>query len=288
MSADLASARHDAFVDLHMHSTASDGSCAPAAVVEEAVRAGLVAIALTDHDTLDGLAEARDAGARLGVRVIAGVELSATEGDREVHLLGLHLSRVAPIERRLAGFRESRRDRARRIVDKLNALGLPVSLDAVLAEAGEGTVGRPHVARALVAGGWARDTREAFDRWLGDGRPAYAPKDRLEVAEAVALVHAAGGIAVLAHPGAEFTLARLESLRAAGLDGVEVLHPSHGAGDIRRIGAIAEQLELVPSGGSDWHGNGGSRALGCMHVPAAWLEAQEARVRVLAEREKVA
>lgn len=277
------------YVDLHMHSTASDGALSPTAVVEEAARVGLPVIALTDHDTLAGIEEARAAGARVGVRVVAGVELSAVEEEREVHLLGLHVARFQAIDQHLATFRATRRDRARLIVEKLHALGVPVSFDAVLAEAGDGAVGRPHVARALVAGGFVRDLREAFDRWLADGRPAYAPKERLTLEQGVALVHTAGGLAVLAHPGADATRPRLEALRAIGLDGVEVLHPSHGAEEVRRIGALAEELDLVPSGGSDWHGgNSGARTLGSMHVPGAWLVQQEARLRARADRESVA
>lgn len=275
------------FVDLHMHSTASDGALPPADVVAAAARAGLASIALTDHDTLAGVAEAREAGERAGVRVIAGVELSAVEPDGELHLLGLHLSRPAVMEGELVAFREARRDRAGHIVERLNALGVPVSLDAVLAEAGGGAIGRPHVARALVAGGWARDLRDAFDRWLGNGRPAFVEKRRFSIADAIQLVHESGGLAVYAHPGGGATRARLEALRAIGLDGVEVRHPSHSAEDIARIGTLADHLALVPSGGSDWHGaSDGPRTIGSMRVPESWLAKQEARVR--ARREKVA
>jgi 3',5'-nucleoside bisphosphate phosphatase len=278
------------FVDLHMHSTASDGARSPAEVVEAAQRAGLAAIALTDHDTLHGLAEAREAGARLGVRVVNGVELSAIgESGGEVHVLGLHLSRVDALERELERFRDTRRLRAERIVERLNALGVPLSLDAVLSEAGQGAIGRPHVARALVAGGWARDFRDAFDRWLGMGRPAYVEKHRLSVGEAIGLIHHAGGLAILAHPGSEGTRRRIEELAGLGMDGVEVRHPGHSADDVARLGALVEHFRLVPSGGSDWHGAGeGPRAIGAMEIPASWLERQDARVRERAAREKVA
>lgn len=277
------------FVDLHMHSTASDGALSPADVVAAASRAALAAIALTDHDTVDGIAEARAAGERLRVRVVAGVELSASDEGSEVHLLGLHVRRLDALERELAVFREARRGRAKQIVERLNALGVPVTLEAVLAEAGAGVVGRPHVARALVAGGWARDARDAFDRWLGNGRPAYVEKHRLPLADAIRLVHDAGGLAVLAHPGPDATRARLEALRTLGLDGVEVRHPGHSAEDIARIGTLADHLGLLPSGGSDWHGaSEGPRTIGSMEIPLAWLERQDARVRERDEREKVA
>jgi predicted metal-dependent phosphoesterase TrpH len=265
------------FVDLHMHSTASDGSRAPADVVRAAKRASLAAIALTDHDTVAGLDEARATGDELGVRVINGVELSAVEGDTETHVLGLHLRDTSVLERGLGELREMRNRRARVIVQRLDELGVHVTYDDVLAQAGTGAVGRPHVARALVADGWATDLRDAFDRYLGAGRPAYVAKDQLSMRDAIAMIHAAGGLAVLAHPGPAGTLERLEALKALGMDGVEVKHPGHSPSDTARLRTLSEQLELVPSGGSDWHGaTDGPRTIGMMQVPAEWLARQEA------------
>ena len=266
------------FVDLHMHSTASDGSRSPADVVRAAKRADLVAIALTDHDTVAGLAEARATGEELGVRIINGVELSAVEGASETHLLGLHLSDTSVLERGLTELREMRGRRAMRIVELLQAQGVQVTLDDVLMQAGAGAIGRPHVARALVADGWAVDVRDAFDRYLAAGRPAYVAKDQLGMRDAIAMVHAAGGLAVLAHPGATATRERLEALVALGMDGVEVKHPSHSADDVARLGALTEFFDMVPSGGSDWHGaTGGPRVLGNQKVPAAWMDRQRER-----------
>ena len=270
------------FVDLHMHSTASDGSRSPADVVRAAKRAELVAMALTDHDTVAGLAEARATGEELGVRIINGVELSAVEGDSETHLLGLHLSDTSVLERGLIELREMRGRRAVRIVELLQAQGVQVTLDDVLMQAGTGAIGRPHVARALVADGWAVDVRDAFDRYLAAGRPAYVAKDQLGMRDAIAMVHAAGGLAVLAHPGATATRERLEALAALGMDGVEVKHPSHSPQDTARIRTLAEQLGLLPSGGSDWHGApDGPRTIGMMHVPIEWLTRQDERVEAL-------
>jgi len=265
------------YVDLHLHSTASDGALPPEEVVKAARDAGLAAIALTDHDTVDGVGAAVRAGEALGVRVIAGVELSAHDGKEEVHLLGLHLARVEQMAGALARFRDDRVSRAEQIVQKLNAIGVPLGVDAVLAESGGGAVGRPHVARALVKGGFVTDEREAFYRYLAAGKKAYVDKPRLEVADAVRLVHDAGGIVVWAHPGAEGRRDRIERFVAAGLDGVEVRHPSHTPDDIERLGALVDFLALVPSGGSDWHGQLGTRAIGMMNVPAAWLDAQQRR-----------
>ena len=266
-------------VDLHMHSTASDGARAPEEVAAAAHAAGLAAIALTDHDTVDGVAACRAAGARLGVRVITGVELSAEDGGREVHLLGLHLARLETIERAMAGFRETRIARARSMVARLNALGVPVTFDQVLAQAREGAIGRPHVARAVIDGGWAADAREVFDRYLGQGRPANVPKQRLDVGDAIRLVHEAGGLAIVAHPGVEMNRVRVERLVGLGLDGLEVRHPSQNADETRRLAGLVDFFGLVPSGGSDWHGAAeGPRSIGCMQVPYAMLERQEARL----------
>lgn len=266
-------------VDLHAHSTASDGVLAPAAVVQAAQRAGLAALALTDHDTLAGVAEAQRAAEAAGLRLVPGVELSVHQGAHEVHLLGLHIRDVDALQEALELYRDRRRARAVSIVERLNAIGVPLALDAVLTAAAGGAVGRPHVAKALIAGGHVRDAREAFDRFLGAGRPAYVDKERLDIADGIALIHRAGGIAVLAHPAGEGTRERVEALVAAGLDGLEVRHPSHSAEDTKRLAALAAHFGLVPSGGSDWHGAAhGGRVLGALQVPAEWLAAQDERV----------
>lgn len=266
-------------VDLHAHSTASDGSRSPTEAVEAAHAAGISAFALTDHDTLAGIPEAQVAADACGLRLIAGVELSVHQHKDEVHLLGLHIRDVTRLQGELETYRGHRRTRAETIVAKLNAGGVALTFDAVLAEANGAALGRPHVARALVAAGHVKDVREAFDRWLGAGKPAYVDKERLEIAAGIALVHRAGGIAVLAHPGVDGHRERLEPLIAAGLDGLEVKHPSHSGEDEKRLAALADFFQLVPSGGSDWHGAmQGSRVLGAMKVPAEWLARQEARV----------
>jgi 3',5'-nucleoside bisphosphate phosphatase len=272
-----------AFVDLHMHSTASDGSRAPADVVREAKRVGLAAIALTDHDTLDGLAEATATGVELGVRIVPGVELSAVEGNVETHILGLHLADTREMESRLVELREMRRNRAIRIVERLNELGVRIEFSSVLDQAAGGAIGRPHVARAMIAEGWAVDFRDAFERYLGNGKPAHVMKERLAIADAISLIHRAGGIAVLAHPAQGGTRERVEAFVREGIDGVEVRHPSHSSEDIARLSALVEHFSLVPSGGSDWHGaSDGPRTLGMMRVPAEWLARQDGRVRVRA------
>jgi len=272
-----------AFVDLHTHSTASDGTLPPEQVVEAAQKCGLAAIALTDHDTINGVAAARTAGERLGVRVVAGAELSAFQDDHEVHVLALHLSNLHALEVRLSELRAQRHVRAEQIVEKLNALEVPVTLDEVLQQANGGAVGRPHIARALIARGVVQDFRDAFVRYLGGGAAAFVPKTKLSIEDAIGIVHEAGGLAIWAHPGEGGRRERLEGLVAAGLDGIEVRHPSHGSEDVKRLQALAEFFGLLQSGGSDWHGaSDGPRRLGIMNVPSEWLARQDERLASLA------
>ena len=266
-------------VDLHAHSTASDGAKSPADAIAAAHAAGLAAFALTDHDTLGGMPEAQAAADAVGLRLVPGVELSVHQGEVEVHILGLHIRDVSAMQSQLEIYRDRRVTRAEAIVERLGTLGVPLEMSAVLTAADGGAVGRPHVARALIAGGYVKDNREAFDRYLAAGRPAYVDKERLEVAEGIALIHAAGGIAVMAHPAGDGRRERIEPLVALGLDGLEVRHPSHSSEDAKRIKALADFFDLVPSGGSDWHGAmQGGRVLGALNVPFEWLEAQDARV----------
>ncbi len=269
-------------IDLHLHSTASDGSTAPEEVVRSAVAAGVHTIALTDHDTVAGVAAARLEAANTPLHVIAGVELSAYQGEQEVHLLGLHVDDIDRMEAGLDAFREARHQRGVDMVERLNTIGVKITFDDVLAEARGGAIGRPHVAKAMVENGWARDLRDAFDRYLGAGRPAFLPKKRLTMSDAIAMVHDCGGLAVLAHPGAECNKARLAALKLQGLDGAEVIHPSHSMEDRRRILEALDALGMVPSGGSDSHGaTEGARVVGAMRVPLEWLERQLERVLVL-------
>lgn len=272
-----------AFVDLHTHSTASDGTLPPESVIEAAARCGLKALALTDHDTIGGVPAAREAGERLGIRVITGVELSAFQDDHEVHVLALHLSHLDTLHKRLEDLRASRYTRAEKIVEKLNALGIPIALDEVLLQANGGAVGRPHIARALIARGVVHDFRDAFMTYLGGNGSAFVPKDKLSIEDAIAIAHDAGALAIWAHPGDGGRREQLEPLVAAGLDGLEIRHPSHSGEDIKRLQALADFFGLVPSGGSDWHGAmEGPRRLGTMNIPSEWLDRQDERVASLA------
>jgi predicted metal-dependent phosphoesterase TrpH len=276
------------FVDLHTHSTASDGTLPPEQVIEAAARCGLAALALTDHDTIDGVRAARQAADQVGIRVIAGVELSAFDDEREIHVLALHLSNLDALERRWAELRASRHVRAGKIVEKLNQLGVPLTLEEVLQQANGGSVGRPHVARALIARGLVADFRDAFMRYLGNNGSAFVAKDRFTIHDAIAIAHEAGAIAIWAHPSEGGRRERLEPLVAAGLDGIEIRHPSHSSEDMKRLQALTDFFGLVPSGGSDWHGaSEGPRRLGMMNVPSEWLERQDERVASLTSSTRV-
>jgi len=252
--------------------------------VEAAAAAGLKAIAVTDHDTVGGVPEAEAAGKVLGIRIVPGVELSAMVGEHEAHILALSVTRLDRVAARLAGLREMRVGRAELIVQKLNTLGVSITFEEVLTAAGGGAVGRPHVARVLVERGFATDLRDAFHKYLKAGGKAYVAKDKLSVRDAVSIAHEAGAVAVWAHPAQSGRRDRLEPMVDAGLDGVEILHPSHTQEDILRLRALADFFHLLPSGGSDWHGvNDAVRQLGMMHVPMEWLERQDAhRERVAA------
>ncbi len=268
-------------VDLHVHSTASDGAVAPADVARHAVACRLDAIALTDHDTLAGVAEARAAGAALGLRVIGGCEFSVDGPGGEMHLLGYFLpENDAALERFLDDQRQKRVRRAEYIVQRLQKLGIAVTFEQVRAAAGSGAVGRPHVARVLVVAGAARDIGDAFDKYLGTGRAAYVPKVLPSIAAVTDLVRAAGGVTSAVHLKDRGVKSILLQLKQAGVDGVEVLHPSHDTATSRRLDRLAGELELVRTGGADWHGDFAldrpAASLGALEIPPAWLERLEA------------
>jgi predicted metal-dependent phosphoesterase TrpH len=243
--------------DLHAHTRYSDGAFTPWELVREAQRCGLAAVAVTDHDTLAGVAEARAAGAACGVEVIGGVEITARVGAQEVHVLGYFFGDSEPTSTLAAALRHAqavREQRVRQLVIKLNELGVPLTLAEVAAGSERGTVGRPHVAQALVRRGVVRSVEEAFERFLKAGQPAYVERYRMEAAEAIGHVRRAGGVAVLAHPGLNRVDDRLGELRDQGLAGLEVWHSRHSAAQTEHYRKRAEQLGLIATGGSDCHG----------------------------------
>lgn len=269
-----------AVVDLHLHSTASDGTEAPANVVRRAADAGLSAIALTDHDTLGGVEEAVAAGASIGLRVVPGCEFSVAARWGEMHLLAYQLPLSSPtLDPFLADQRERRRLRAIEIVRRLHRAGIAVTMDDVMREANAGAVGRPHVARALLAREVVPDMQAAFSKYLGPGRVAFVPKQLPGVAVVTELVRSVGGVTSAAHLKERAVRAVLLELKRQGVDGVEAVHPSHDALSASSIAALARDCGLLTTGGSDWHGvvDGEERVpLGSMNVPAAWLEQLDA------------
>lgn len=248
------------FVDLHTHTTASDGTDTPTELVRKAARLGLAAVAITDHDTLSGLDEAERAGREHGLEVIRGCELGVATPYGEMHLLGLWLpARVDPLEDLLADLRARRADRNRRIVDKLNRLGLPLRYEDVLRCAGGESVGRPHIAAALLEQGWVTSRQEAFARFLGAGGAAYVPRALPMPEEGVALMAGLGATVCVAHPmllrcPASWWEETLPRLKACGLDGLEAYHSEHSAEDERLCVDLARRHDLGLSGGSDYHG----------------------------------
>jgi 3',5'-nucleoside bisphosphate phosphatase len=249
-------------IDLHAHTNRSDGSLAPAALVRLAKDVGLAALAVTDHDTTSGLEEARAAGAALGVEVLTGIEITARFPGRAMHVLAYGFDERDPgLLALLDEVLLSRAERNPRIVGRLAELGCGITMDDVHAEAAGAVVARPHIARALVRRGHAVDVRSAFAQYLRDGGPAFVAAESVEPVRAIAAVKAAGGAAVVAHPrqlrlqGDPERRALFAELAAAGLDGIEVDHPSHDAEDRARWRALAASLGLLATGGSDFHGD---------------------------------
>jgi len=251
--------------DLHMHSTVSDGTLGVAELVAAVHAAGVSAFALTDHDSLEGLPQARRSADELGMRTLSGVEISTRARDVEHHILGYGFDpQHAGLCEMLETLQLRRRERLPAIVERLDELGVALDPDSVRRIAGDSNPGRPHVARALVEAGHCRDIDDAFERYLGDGRPAHIRKPVPSAAAAIAMLHEAGGVAVWAHPCVKPItrpggLAQVVSeLVRAGLDGLEVIHPSHGASEQRRLRRLAREHGLLTTGGSDFHGSRGS------------------------------
>lgn len=247
-------------VDLHTHSTASDGSEGPIALVEMASALGLTALALTDHDTLEGIAEAEAAASTADLELIPGTELSL-DHHGAMHLVVLWLEPgPGPLQDRLASLQHGRHARNLAIVTLLDELGMPVSIDEVMEEAGSGSVGRPHIAAVMMRKGYVESVAEAFDLWLGAGRPAYAGRPRLSPEEAIGLAIDSGGVPVLAHPHtlginrAEEMADLLDRLRRAGLVGLEAACAGYRRHEREGYADLARRFGLVASGGSDYHG----------------------------------
>lgn len=272
--------------DLHTHSTASDGVLPPREVVALAAERGLAGVALTDHDTTDGLAEAIGMAQLLSIRCIAGVELSCSSlHANDIHILGYLIDpNDAKLTELLKGMRDERMRRAQLIVDKVRSIaGDALTMDDVLAQSGGAPPGRPHIARAMAKRGLVTEFDDAFsDQWIGSGGRAYVARKTVPLEHAIGIIHQAGGVAVYAHPGARIdgSIDELAIRQAAqfGLDGIEVDHPLHDGAVVERCAALATELALIQTAGSDDHGQGpeGSR-LGCRTVAGRIVSALDAR-----------
>ena len=267
-------------VDLHIHSTASDGTLSPEKIVREAKRIGLTGFAIADHDELAGSIQAAAHAEAQGITLVPAVEISTDYEDVEVHILGYWVDpQDEQLGRRLQAIREGRVLRAQRIVDRLRELGIgQISLEDVLRETGGESVGRPHVAAALVRAGVCGRRQEAFRRYLGRTAPAYVPRVRPTTVDAIGIVREGGGCAVLAHPGLVPGRPRLiEQMAAYGVEGVEAYYPKHSAEQVALFLQRADAAGLLITGGSDSHGPGGTEpvCIGAGSAPDSCLEALE-------------
>lgn len=261
-------------IDLHIHSTASDGMFTPSELVGLALEKQMVVIAVTDHDTTAGVEEALAAARGTNLTVIPGVEINTTvPGNAELHILGYHIDcQYAPLQERLRALRESRRVRAQEMIDRLAEAGYPLAWDRLLELAGPGSIGRPHIAQAMVEAHYVHTIEHAFRLYIGRGASAYVERDKLSPEDAIDLIRAAGGTPVLAHPSQ--VIERLPSLVRAGLAGLEAYYYGYDPAERRFLAKLAEKHHLIATGGSDFHGPGITSAgdLGQIDVPESAVE----------------
>ena len=268
-------------IDLHLHTTASDGRCSPQELVDRAAAAGVTIMAVTDHDTTAAIDDVRSAASVRGIETVGGIEITAVEAGRDVHILGYFID---PTDIQLSAFlMRQRTHRIARVVavgDRLAQLGMPIDTGPLIADARQESgrsVGRPQIARAMVTAGYVVDTREAFDRWLATGRPAFVPRAGPSPEEVIATLHGAHGVASLAHPGQTAVDARISAYVNAGLDALEAYHPDHDRASTEHYRRLADDLKLLVTGGSDFHGDP-SHGLepGAVSLPGeAWLRLRD-------------
>jgi 3',5'-nucleoside bisphosphate phosphatase len=274
------------FADLHLHTNFSDGTFTPEELVLQAQKHGLACIALTDHDTVEGCAATAKACATAGLEFIPGTELTAEHNDTELHLLGYFLdTQNNKLLTEIAKFQTVRQNRIHEMVARINGLGVPLEAGSVFALANCKSPGRPHVARAMVKAGLVKNLDEAFERFLKKGRPAWVPKSKISALEAIELIHQAGGLAVMAHPGLNRTDEIIPALVEAGMDGIECFHTKHSTQMSERYLEIADKFPLLVTGGSDCHGFSKNKPLiGTVKLPYEHVEKMKAKV---AERKTV-
>ncbi len=269
------------FADLHLHTNFSDGTYTPEELTGRARQLGLAAVALTDHDTVEGCTRMAAACAAAGLEFIPATELTAEFDDNELHLLGYFVDTGnQTLLTEMVRFQKVRQDRVREMVARLNQLNIPLEADAVFALANCRSPGRPHVARALVMGRFCSSPDEAFERFLKKNRPAWVPKFKISALDAIALIHQAGGLAVMAHPGLNRTDGIIPDLVEAGLDGLECFHTKHTPSTSEHYVRIAKEFNLAITGGSDCHGlSKGKPLIGTVRLPYEYVEQLQARSR---------
>jgi hypothetical protein len=262
------------FADLHLHTQFSDGTFTPEELAGHGARLGFAALALTDHDSVEGCARMAAACAAAGIEFIIGAELTAEHEDTEVHILGYFLdAENQTLLTEIARFQAVRQQRIHEMVARLNGVNVPLAAESVFALANCKSPGRPHVARALVKAGLVGHLDEAFEKYLKKGRPAWVPKTKVSALESVGLIHQAGGLAVMAHPGLNRTDEIIPALVDAGLDGIECFHTKHSTALSERYLEIADRFHLLVTGGSDCHGfSKGKPLIGGVKLPYAHVE----------------
>ena len=268
------------FADLHLHTNFSDGTFTPEELVLQAQKHGLACIALTDHDTVEGCAATAKACATAGIEFIPGTELTAEHNDTELHLLGYFLdTQNNKLLTEIAKFQTVRQNRIHEMVARINGLGVPLEAGSVFALANCKSPGRPHVARAMVKARLVKNLDEAFERFLKKGRTAWVPKSKISALEAIELIHQAGGLAVMAHPGLNRTDDIIPALVEAGMDGIECFHTKHSTQMSERYLEIADKFHLLVTGGSDCHGFSKNKPLiGTVKLPYEHVEKMKAKV----------
>lgn len=268
------------FADLHLHTSFSDGTWTPEELVLQAQKSGLSCIAVTDHDTVEGCARGAEACAAVKMEFIPGAELTAEHEDTELHVLGYFLdTQNQKLLSEIAKFQAVRQNRIHEMVARVNELGVPLKAESVFELANCRSPGRPHVARAMAKAGFVKNLDEAFERFLKKGRPAWVPKSKISAMEAIELVHQAGGLAVMAHPGLNRTDNIIPALVAAGLDGIECFHTKHSTAMSERYLEIADKYNLLVTGGSDCHGfSKGKPLIGTVKLPYEHVDKMKERL----------
>lgn len=269
-------------IDLHTHTLHSDGALPSRELLEKAKAAGVRSVSITDHDSVSALSEAEDCAEEIGVDLVPGIEITTTYRQYQLHILGFFLDyKDNTLTSRLEDLRNARVNRARRIIAKLNRIKIPLTIESVLERSGvQNSVGRPHIANTMVEEGYAETYDEVFDKYLGIGRPAYEANYPLPPEEAIGMIAQAGGLSFIAHPSHYVTEDLLRRFQKCGLDGVEVVHPSHSAEEVEWAKSFADNNNLLKCGGSDFHGGlkNDDANLGKYFAEEGWLELMEKKL----------